>query len=110
MIVSTAKPKPREQSVVNSGVPGDAGRAFITTLADDREVHNAALVTVKEYVPGSRPGTVKVVPAPAVVIPPGLRVSTHEPAGSEFSATLPVETAHVGWVIVPIKGAVGVDG
>lgn len=39
---------------------------------------------------------VRLVVVPGVVTPPGLRVSTHEPAGSEFNTTVPVGTAHVG--------------
>ena len=32
------------------------------------------------------------------------------PAGNPFNTTLPVATVHVGWVIVPMVGAVGVAG
>ena len=39
---------------------------------------------------------------------PGLMVQF--PAGSPLNSALPVDTAHVGWVIVPTKGAVGVTG
>lgn len=54
---------------------------------------------------------VAVVPVPGVVIPPGLRVTVQVPLdGSPLSATLPVETAQVGCVMVPITGAVGVAG
>ena len=51
-----------------------------------------------------------LVPLPAEVTPPGLRVRTHDPEGSEFNMTLPVATAQVGCVTVPIEGAVGVNG
>lgn len=45
------------------------------------------------------------------MIPPGDLVSVHEPlAGSPLRATLPVATAQVGCVIVPITGAPGVRG
>jgi hypothetical protein len=107
--VITACPKPREQSNgANSGVPGAGGLAPMTTFADGDEVQLDAFVTVNVYVPGSRPETVVLVPLEAVVIPPGLRVRTQEPAGSEFRTTLPVDRAHVGEVIVPTDGAAGV--
>ena len=32
------------------------------------------------------------------------------PVGNPLSTTLPVDTAHVGWVIVPTVGAEGVEG
>ena len=39
---------------------------------------------------------------------PGVRVIVHEPVGGKpLRATLPVETMHVGWVTVPIKGCNG---
>ena len=45
------------------------------------------------------------------MIPPGDLVNVHVPEdGKLFNATLPVATAHVGWVIVPTVGAVGVTG
>ena len=49
-----------------------------------------------------------VVPAPAPFIPPGLIVQL--PAGKLFNTTLPVVTAHVGCVIVPIAGGDGALG
>ena len=52
-----------------------------------------------------------LVPVPVLVIPPGDLVNVHVPdEGSPFNTTLPVATAHVGWVIVPTVGAVGVTG
>lgn len=55
--------------------------------------------------------TVRVAPVPVIVTLPGVRVRVHVPvAGSPLSATLPVESAHVGWVRSPITGAVGVSG
>ena len=54
---------------------------------------------------------VELVPVPVVVIAPGDRVSVQVPAaGRPFSTTLPVATAQVGWVMVPIAGADGVAG
>ena len=52
-----------------------------------------------------------LVAVPVVVDPPGVRVSVHVPLdGNPLNATLPVATVHVGWVIVPITGAVGFEG
>jgi len=51
------------------------------------------------------------VPEPLVLIPPGVRVNVQVPvAGKLLIATLPVETVHVGWEIVPITGADGASG
>jgi len=55
--------------------------------------------------------TVRVAPVPDIVTFPGVRVRFHVPAsGSPLRATLPVERAHVGCVIAPTTGAVGVAG
>jgi hypothetical protein len=103
--------KPSEQSTVCTGLEGVGGCASITTLADDAEVHPEVLVTVKIYVPVARPDIVVLVPDPLVVTAPGLRVNVHVPLeGNPLSTTLPVETMHVGWVIVPTTGADGVTG
>lgn len=49
------------------------------------------------------------MPVPDVV-PPGDRVNVHVPdEGNPLSATDPVATVHVGWVIVPTTGA-GTEG
>jgi len=54
---------------------------------------------------------VVLTPEPVVVVPPGVLVSVHVPlAGRPLIITLPVVTAQVGCVIVPITGAVGVRG
>lgn len=58
--------------------------------------------------PAVNPLTVVLEPEPVVVFPPGLRVIVQLPDGNPVSNTLPVETAHVGWVIVPTTGAVGI--
>jgi hypothetical protein len=50
-----------------------------------------------------------LVPDPLVTIAPGLRVKLHVPAtGKPFRTTLPVPTAQVRLVIVPMVGAAGV--
>jgi hypothetical protein len=50
-----------------------------------------------------------LVPDPAVVTAPGLRVRIQLPAaGNPFIVTLPVTTEQVVCVIDPIRGAVGV--
>ena len=85
------------------GAVGIAGCASMTTLADAGEVHPAALVTVKLYVPVAKSDIVVVAPVPAIA--PGLIVQF--PAGNPPRITLPVARAHVGWVIVPTVGAVG---
>ena len=78
------------------------------TLADAREVHPDADVTVKLYEPGISPVIVEEVPVP--VRAPGLIVQIPV-AGRPFSTTLPVKAVHDdGWVIVPIAGAAGVPG
>jgi len=80
--------------------------ATITTLAVGNEVHPTELVTVKLYVPGNKLDTVLLAPVPAMA--PGL--ITQFPAGNPLNTTLPVETAQVGWVIVPTIGVAGVIG
>jgi hypothetical protein len=69
------------------------------------------LVTVKVFVPDGRPDTVVLVPVPVMITPPGFRVNLHVPVvGNPLNITLPVATEHVGCVITPTIGAVGVDG
>jgi hypothetical protein len=90
------------------GSVGADGAAFMITSAEIRDIHPAALVTLKLYVPGVRFDIVVLVPVPAIA--PGL--ITHIPvAGSPFNTTLPVVAIHEeGCVIVPIIGAVGATG
>jgi hypothetical protein len=91
-----------------TGAAGEEGCGLITTSADDADVHPSALVTVKLYVPATRPETVVLVPVPFVIIAPGLRINVHVPVGGNpLSTTLPVATVHVRLVIVPTTGAVG---
>jgi hypothetical protein len=89
-----------------TGAVGVAGCALITTFADNTEVHPTALVTVKLYVPATNPEIVVLTVLPAIA--PGLMVQL--PAGNPLSTTLPVANAHVGCVITPTIGAVGVTG
>lgn len=89
-----------------TGAVGAVGIALMTTLPDALDTHPVALVTVNMYVPVARPDIVTVAPVP--VNAPGLIVQV--PAGKPVSITLPVVTVHVGCVIVPATGAVGVAG
>lgn len=51
------------------------------------------------------------MPVPDVVIVPGYLVNIHMPiAGKPSRKTLPVDTVHVGGVIVPTNGAIGISG
>jgi len=87
-----------------AGIEGVLGCAFITTFADANDVHPIEFVTVKLCVPAARLVMVVLRPVPAIA--PGLIIQF--PTGNPFNTTLPVETEHVGCVIVPIAGAVGV--
>ena len=78
----------------------------MTTFADAGDIHPAALVTVKLYVPVARPVIVVVAPVPAIA--PGFIVQL--PAGSPLSTTEPVAIVQVGWVMAPTTGAIGVGG
>ena len=79
------------------GAVGVTGCGLITTSAEAGEAQPAAFATVKVYVPGGIADTVRVVPVPVIGTLPGIRVSVHVPvAGSPLSATLPVDSAHVG--------------
>jgi hypothetical protein len=78
----------------------------MTMFADAGEVHPETLVTVKLWVPDVNPVTTQLAPVPDIT--PGF--SVQPPEGSPFNSTLPVATVHVGWVIVPIVGATGVEG
>jgi hypothetical protein len=51
-----------------------------------------------------------VAPEPVIVVDPIDSVTVHAPRGNPLRSILPVATAQVGWVIVPITGAVGVAG
>lgn len=83
--------------VPTTGAVGVTGCKLITTLADDTDVHPAALVTVKVKMPEVRPETVVLVPVPFVVTAPGLRINVHVPVeGKPVNTTLPVAIAQVG--------------
>ena len=61
--------------------------------------------------PDARPDMVVLNPVPVVVTPQGLRVNDHIPLdGNPLKSTFPVNTVHVGWVMVPTVGADGVTG
>lgn len=84
---------------------------MITAFDDEDEIQPEELVTVKVYVPAGIPVTVVPVPVPVVVTAPGVLSRVHVPeAGSPLSATLPVDSMHVGWVMTPTAGADGVTG
>lgn len=89
-----------------AGTDGVTGCALIITLAAAGEVHPAAFVTVKLYVPAAIPEIDVLAVFPAIA--PGLIVQF--PAGKPLKATLPVATAQVGWIIVPTIDADGVTG
>ena len=91
---------------LKTGWAGVDGCVLITTLPVATDVQPLALVTVKLYVPGFNPLMVVVEPEPETL--PGLIVQV--PDGKPLSATLPVAVAHVGCVIVPTVGVVGVPG
>jgi hypothetical protein len=91
------------------GAVGVAGCGLTVALADAAEVQVPSL-TVKVYVFAARPMKVAVAPDPISVVDPTVSVTVHAPTGNPLRATLPVAVAHVGWVIVPIIGAVGVAG
>ena len=75
----------------------------MTTGRDAVEVQPFELVTVNVREPAVRPVIVAVAVDPVIL--PGLIV--HAPAGKPLRTTLPVATAHDGWVMAPIAGAVG---
>jgi hypothetical protein len=84
---------------------------LITALLDATDVHPTEFVTVKVYVPADIPLIVVVVPVPVVVTPPGILVNVQLPDdGKPLNVTLPVANTHVGCVIVPTTGALGVAG
>jgi len=78
--------------VPTMGAAGEAEEAMITTLAVATEVHPAALVTVKLFVPGVTPEIVVMVVDPAMA--PGFMVQV--PVGKPLKITLPVGMAQVG--------------
>lgn len=56
------------------------------------------------------PETVVLIPIPVEISPSGERVKVQVPEdGNPLNATLPVRTRQVGWVIVPITGAEGIE-
>ena len=84
---------------------------LLLTFSDGTDIHPVELVTVKVYVPDGSVETVVVVPEPEIVTPPGFLVNVQLPvAGNPLKTTLPVDIAHVGWVIVPTAGADGDAG
>ena len=60
--------------------------------------------------PADNPEKVPVVPDPVAVTPPGEAVTVQDPAGKSLKAKLPVAVEQVGWVMVPMVGALGMLG
>jgi hypothetical protein len=56
---------------------------------------------------GDKPLIVVLAVLPVVVTPPGALVIVHEPLGNPLNTTLPVGVVHVGCVMVPTAGALG---
>ena len=73
------------------GAVGADGATCMITSADGTDIHPAALVTSKLYVPGARLAIVNEVPVPD--IDPGLIVQIPV-AGSPLNTTLPVVNIH----------------
>ena len=95
-------------TVPTIGAVGAVGAELITTSADVCDIHPAAAVTLKLYVPGMRFEMIILGPTP--VIAPGLIVQVPV-SGRPFNTTLPVVEVHdEGCVIVPSIGAVGATG
>jgi hypothetical protein len=67
--------------VPTTGAVGEEGCGLITTSADAAEVHDSALVTIKLYVPATRPDINVVLPVPLVIMEPGFRTKVHVPVG-----------------------------
>lgn len=88
---------------------GFEGIALITTFTEAGEEQVLLLVTVNVYVVFTgRAVTVKFVPVPLYVVPPGVLMIVQLPVeGKPLKTTLPVGVVHVGWVMVPTIGAVG---
>jgi hypothetical protein len=90
------------------GAVGAEGAMCIITSAEATDIHPAALVIVKLYVPGLRFAMVVLVPVPA--IDPGL-ITQVPAAGRPLNITLPIVDIHdEGCVTVPTIGAVGAAG
>lgn len=105
-VTFAVEPTHTEVAPPNTGRPG---MALITTFPDEGEIHPLALVTVKVQVAlAGSPVTVKVVPLPVNVEPPGVHVIVQDPeAGRPLSVTLPVGVVQVGCVMIPTDGVVG---
>jgi len=108
--LNTTEPVPRAHVgcviVPTVGAVGVEGEALITTFPLANDTQPEALVTVKLYVPATKPDTVVLLPVP--VIAPGFNVQL--PDGNPLSTTELVEVEQVGCVITPTVGAVGVEG
>lgn len=75
-------------------------------MAAAKDVHPAAFVTVKLYVPAVKPVSVTSEPVPEIA--PGLMVQV--PVGRPLISTLPLDDEQLGCVIKPMTGVEGVTG
>jgi len=97
--------------VPTTGAEGVGGCAGIITFAEGTDKQPSDVVTVKLYDPVPRPVIVELTPVPVVDTVPGYLISVHVPTdGNPARTALPVAKLHVGGVIVPTKGAEGIEG
>ena len=76
-----------------TGGSGVEGCGLMVLFPEEEEVHPDEFVTVNEYVPGTNPLMVVLVPVPLVITPSGDLVRFHVPvAGSPLRVMLPVAT------------------
>lgn len=88
------------------GASGVDGCALMTTLTEAADAQPTVFVTVKLYVPATKPDMVVTGVEPDIA--PGFIIQF--PAGNPLKATLPVATEQVGCVIVPTIKADGIAG
>jgi hypothetical protein len=94
-----------------TGAEGVIGCAGITTFAEGTDKQPSEVVTVKLYDPVKRPVKVELVPVPVVDTVPGYLINVQVPVeGKPARTALPVARVQVGDVIVPTRGAEGIEG
>jgi len=93
------------------GAEGAPGPVLIVTPVEEGDEQPSEFITVKKYVPGGTEEMVAELPVPGCLTLSGERTTVHEPGdGNPERITVPVGTAQVGCVIVPITGADGLGG